>query len=199
MPKLPRDLEAICMKCLALRAPERYTTVAALADDLRRAREGLTVSVRRIGVVERAQRWLRREPKFAAATAVALLTLASGAAATTSQWQAAAEQRDVVVSERDRAVIASEIGAHLFAYQGDDRARDLIDWLRKRLPDDETHQADALATFIKSLDAESADGTATLLGKIVEGPEWPGPGSGSAARCRRRRGRPPGRGGGRVR
>ena len=36
------------------------------------------------------------------------------------------------------------------------------------MPNDETHQADALATFIKSLGAESADSTATLLGKIVE-------------------------------
>ena len=167
-PSVPRDLDAICMKCLELQPRERYATVAQLADDLRRARDGLTVSVRQVGFGERAQRWFRREPKFAAATAVALLTLASGAAATTSQWQAAATQRDVVVSERDRAVIASEIGAHLFAYEGDDRARDLIDWLRKRLPGDETHQADALATFIASLNAESADGTATLLGKIVE-------------------------------
>jgi len=167
-PAIPADLDAVCMKCLELQPRDRYASVAQLADDLRRARDGLTVSVRRIGVVERAQRWLRREPKFAAATAFALLTLASGAAATTSQWQSAAAQRDVVVSERDRALIASEIGAHLFAYAGNDRAHDLIDWLRKRLPGDETHQADALATFIKSVDAESADSTATLLSKIVE-------------------------------
>jgi hypothetical protein len=165
---IPADLDAICMKCLELQPRERYASVAQLAEDLRRARDGLAVSVRGIGVVERAQRWLRREPKFAAATAVALLTMASGAAATTSQWQAAAEQRDVVVSERDRAVIANEIGAHLFAYEGNDRARDLIDWLRKRLPGDEGRQADALATFIQSVNAESADSTATLLGKIVE-------------------------------
>jgi len=165
---VPADLDAICMKCLELQPRERYASVAQLADDLRRARDGLAVSVRKIGMLERAQRWLRREPKFATATAVALLTMASGAAATTSQWQAAAEQRDVVVSERDRAVIASEIGAYLFAYQGNDRARDLIDWLRKRLPGDEARQADALATFIKSVDAKSADGSATLLGKIVE-------------------------------
>jgi len=165
---IPADLDAICMKCLELEPRERYATVAQLAEDLRRARDGLAVSVRRIGVFERAQRWLKREPKFAAATAVALLTMASGAAATTSQWQAAAEQRDVVVSERDRAVIANEIGAHLFAYAGDDRARDLIDWLRKRLPGDEARQADALATFIQSVNAQSADSTAELLGKIVE-------------------------------
>jgi len=165
---IPADLDAICMKCLELQPRERYASVAQLADDLRRARDGVPVSVRRIGVVERAQRWLRREPKFAAATAVALLTMASGAAATTSQWRAAAEQRDVVVSERDRALIANEIGAHLFAYEGNERARDLIDWLRKRLPGDETRQADALATFIQSVNAESADSTAALLGKIVE-------------------------------
>ena len=167
-PAVPRDLDAICMKCLELQPRDRYPTAAPLADDLRRARDGLTVSVRHIGFAERAQRWFRREPKFAAATAFALLTLASGAAATTSQWQAAAAQRDVVVSERDRAIIASEIGAYLFAYQGNERARDLIDWLRKRLPGDEARQADALATFVGSVDAEHADSSATLLNKIVE-------------------------------
>jgi hypothetical protein len=167
-PAVPRDLDAICMKCLELQPRDRYATVAQLADDLRRARDGLSVSVRHIGFAERAQRWFRREPKFAAATGFALLTLASGAAATTSQWHAAAEQRDVVVSERDRAAIANEIGAHLFAYQGNDRAHDLIDWLRKRLPGDDARQADALATFMASVNRESADSSATLLSKIVE-------------------------------
>lgn len=168
-PKIPRDLDAICMKCLELQPSDRYASVAQLADDLRRTRNGLPVSVRRIGFAERAQRWMRREPKFAAVAAFALLTLASGAAATTSQWQAAAAQRDVVVSERDRAVIANEIGAHLFAYTGDDdqRADDLLAWLRKRLPGNEARQADALATFIKSLDAQNANSAATLFSKIV--------------------------------
>lgn len=169
-PKIPRDLDAICMKCLELQPSERYVSVTVLTDDLRRARNGLPVSVRRIGFGERAQRWMRREPKFAAAAAFALLTLASGAAATTSQWQAAAAQRDVVVSERDRAVIANEIGAHLFAYtgDGDQRADDLLAWLRKRLPDNQARQADALTTFIKALDAQNADSAATLFSKIVD-------------------------------
>lgn len=62
MPKLPRDLEAICMKCLALRAPERYTTVAALADDLRRYAEDQPVSARPLNALQRLRRWIKRKP-----------------------------------------------------------------------------------------------------------------------------------------
>ena len=74
-PQLPRDLEAICMKCLSLAAADRYASVAELSDDLRRYRDGLAVSVRVPSRLERMQRWYAREPRFAAAL-VALLALA---------------------------------------------------------------------------------------------------------------------------
>jgi len=160
--KIPRDLDAICMKCLELQPGDRYKSAAELADDLRRVRDGLPVSVRRIGFVERVQRWGRREPKFAAAVSIAVLALLIGAAATTWQWKHAS-------AERDRATIASEIGAHLFAYKGDEdkRTEDLLAWLRKRLPGDESQQADALTAFTASVKGQSADAAATLASKIV--------------------------------
>src|SRR5262249_41007819 len=132
-PAISRDLDAICMKCLELQPGDRYANAGQLADDLRRVRDGLPVSVRRIGFIERVQRWFDREPKLALTTMFAVLALIVGAAATTWQWKQAA-------AERDRAEIASEIGAHLFAYKGEDnkRAEDLIAWLGKRLPGDET-------------------------------------------------------------
>ncbi|HEY2345308.1 MAG TPA: serine/threonine-protein kinase [Xanthomonadaceae bacterium] len=167
-PKIARDLDAICMKCLELQPGDRYASAAQLADDLRRVRDGLPVSVRRIGIGERAQRWLRREPKLAAAVGLAALTLLIGAAATTWQWKKAA-------AERDRATIASEIGAHLFAYQGDadKRTGDLIDWLRKRLPGDEQRQADALAAFAASTSVagsgnEDSGNLDDLLGSVIK-------------------------------
>ena len=68
--KLPKDLEAICMKCLSLAAADRYASVAELADDLRRYADGLTVSVRSPTRLERMRRWYAREPKFAVALVV---------------------------------------------------------------------------------------------------------------------------------
>lgn len=162
-PKIPRDIDAICMKCLELQPSDRYASVAQLADDLRRARDGLPVSVRRVGFAERAQRWVRREPRLAAAIAITLLASLAGAAATTWQWREAAAQRD-------RASVAGEIGAHLYAYEGrnDGRANDLLEWLRKRLPDNEERQTDALQAFTASLRGQSPE-AADLLGfKIIQ-------------------------------
>ena len=96
-PKLPRDLEAICMKCLALRAPERYATVAALADDLRRYTEDQPVSARPLNAMQRLRRWINREP----ARAGALMFLISFGG---EMWDRNIEYRDLNDSaERARA------------------------------------------------------------------------------------------------
>jgi len=77
-PKIARDLEAICCKCLSLRAGDRYSSVEALSDDLRRFSNALPVSVRNPTRLERVQRWYAREPKFAVALAVLLLVAITG-------------------------------------------------------------------------------------------------------------------------
>lgn len=163
-PSVPRDLDAICMKCLELQPADRYPNVAALADDLRRVRDGQPVSVRRIGAFERAQRWRRREPRLAAATAAAVVALVAGAAATTWQW------REAVARETD-AAIASEIGAHLLTYDADEyeerRVDDLLDWLRERLPGDEAGQAASLARFAGSVDDQQRNSAEGLLFAVI--------------------------------
>src|SRR5262249_47300384 len=57
---LPRDLETVCLKAMAKRAPDRYADCGALADDLRRWLEGEPIAARRLGVAERLGRWARR-------------------------------------------------------------------------------------------------------------------------------------------
>ncbi len=73
-----KDLEAICLKCLNLRAANRYASVEAFADDLRRFANSLPVSVRSPTRIERLQRWYAREPRFALALGGLLLFAIAG-------------------------------------------------------------------------------------------------------------------------
>lgn len=67
---VPRDLEAICLKCLEKNPLNRYPSAAALADDLRRYVEGRPAEVRDAGALEHGWMWGRRHP-----LGVALLTV----------------------------------------------------------------------------------------------------------------------------
>jgi WD40 repeat protein len=70
---LPRDLEAICLKCLAKRPAQRYVSAQQLADDLRRFLDGRPTVARPLAWWARAGRWChRRRRGFAAVAAVAL-------------------------------------------------------------------------------------------------------------------------------
>ena len=64
-PKLPRDLETICLKCLQKESHRRYADADALADDLDRFLDGRPVLARRISAVEHVGRQCRRNPRVA--------------------------------------------------------------------------------------------------------------------------------------
>lgn len=69
-PSVPRDLETICLKCLAKRPEQRYTNAAELAEELTRFLENRPISARPPGTIERGTRWCRRHPSRAALIAV---------------------------------------------------------------------------------------------------------------------------------
>jgi eukaryotic-like serine/threonine-protein kinase len=71
-PGLPPALEAICLKALAARPEDRYTTARALADDATRWLGDEPVTAWREPVTVRARRWSRRH-RTAVMTAVAAL------------------------------------------------------------------------------------------------------------------------------
>ncbi len=89
VPELPRDLEAIILKCMAYRVDERYASARDLADDLSRFLDGRAVLARPLNAPQRALRWARREPKLATAVLTAFAALMIGLAATTKQWRRA--------------------------------------------------------------------------------------------------------------
>jgi serine/threonine protein kinase len=66
--KIPRDLETICLKAMAKLPARRYSTPAALAEDLRRYDRGEPIEARAMSHAERLWRWSKRYP-----AAVALL------------------------------------------------------------------------------------------------------------------------------
>ncbi len=121
------DLSAIVMKALRKRPAERYPSVEAFADDLRRALDGRPVSARKGTVLYRAARFARRH-RLALAIAAMIAALGVG-------WVwSLRSQLAVTRLERDKAERTSAFLVDLFRESDPDRtrgqtvtARDLLD------------------------------------------------------------------------
>ncbi|MCA9164692.1 MAG: protein kinase, partial [Planctomycetales bacterium] len=72
-PAIPRDLEAICLKCLEKRPERRFGHASQLAEDLRRFLRGDTTHARPLSRTEAMRRWAVRHPVRATIVSASLL------------------------------------------------------------------------------------------------------------------------------
>ncbi len=70
---IPKPLEAICLRAMALRPQERYASPQQLADDIERFLADESVSAHTESLSVRARRWMRKHPTSVAALAATVL------------------------------------------------------------------------------------------------------------------------------
>ena len=105
-PRIPRDLETICLKCLEKDPARRYASGDDLADDLGRYLENRPILARRTSFVGRAWKWSKRRPATAALIALALF--GSIGFLVGNQWYSAQvrNQRDLAEENYRAAIVA---------------------------------------------------------------------------------------------
>jgi pimeloyl-ACP methyl ester carboxylesterase len=97
--EVPRDLETICLKCLAKEPAKRYASALNLAEDLRRWRQHEPITARRPGWGERLLLWARRRPA-AVVTALLLVLLVAVGSVALGLWLDAKWSRDAKPAAR---------------------------------------------------------------------------------------------------
>lgn len=175
-PKVPHDLETICLKSLATEPARRYATAAEFAEDLRRFLAGETILARPAAPAERLGRWARRRPSLAALW-VLLAVIAAGS--TAAAWRIDRERRaaesEAAKSRALAAFLQSDLLAQASPHHQPDRdlkVRTLLDRAAARIAgrfaDDPLTEASVRATLATTYFALGENGAAEIqLRRVV--------------------------------
>ncbi len=107
--RIPRDLETICLKAMSKVVGRRYSTAREFADDLGRFLNEEPIRARRVGRIERAWSWFRRNRIQAALLlAVCGLVMTVAVVSTLGYWRESAIRAS---SERRRETAEALLGS----------------------------------------------------------------------------------------
>lgn len=120
-PRIPRDLETICLKCLEKQPSRRYVAADVLAADLRRFLNNEPILARPTGVLVRFSKWVQRNPALALLAMILLATIAALFASTLMYNQRLAAERELAVNSERRTLELLSLTENLVADIGQRR------------------------------------------------------------------------------
>jgi tetratricopeptide (TPR) repeat protein len=170
-PKVPRDLETVCLKCLQKNPRRRYASAADLADDLQRFLVGQPITARPVRPWERAYKWARRRPAAALLVVLLLVSLCGGVGL--YLWFDASYKASLQTQIAEQTAELKRINAE--QQQQEDRAR--LDRLREQVRGLATLGQRAVAKkdwenadkyFTAALERIGPTGTPEVLGELAD-------------------------------
>ena len=109
------DLDTIIVKALKKDPTERYTSVTALADDLRRYLRNEPINARPDTFAYRAAKFVRRNRLAVSLGTLAIVATAAGIVGTMIQTRTARAQRDLAMQQLQRRQAVSEFNEFLLS------------------------------------------------------------------------------------
>lgn len=185
------DLDSILARALRKVPGERYQTVEAFADDLRRYLRHEPVSARPDSLAYRARKFVRRHHTAVIGVAAAAAAVLTTTSFSLVQWQTARRERDVALYERKRANAQVEFQSLLMSQIGQApiTMREILDRARGTLDRQFSGDPRILSALLLELSSRYADlGDSKVRGMLLARAESLATASGSRrelveARC----------------
>ncbi len=161
-PRLSIEICLICLKCLAKLPENRYSSAAALIEDLQDLRAGRPISVKPTGLLKSCLRWTTRNRTVASSVGIAVLSIAA------LIQQSVDSARSLTRVRSQMSILNSQIQAKaLELRKSEGNAAAIRDTLAAQLRNSILHAEQMQQVFDKTDAAKAGDPTATERGLML--------------------------------